>query len=86
MKINLDIECTPEEARQFMGLPDIKPMQDRMMQALEAQMEDNLKNLDPENFVKTWMPLATHGWADMQRQFWDTMMQTAQQHTSSEDE
>ena len=23
MKINIEIECTPEEARSFMGLPDV---------------------------------------------------------------
>lgn len=25
MKINIEIECTPEEARSFMGLPDVSP-------------------------------------------------------------
>ncbi len=24
MKINVEIECTPEEARNFMGLPDVR--------------------------------------------------------------
>lgn len=23
MKVNIEIDCTPEEARQFMGLPDV---------------------------------------------------------------
>jgi hypothetical protein len=33
MKITMDVECTPEEARAFLGLPDVKPMhevQERM--------------------------------------------------------
>ncbi|KPP90646.1 DUF6489 family protein [Erythrobacter sp. HL-111] len=25
MKINIEIDCTPEEARSFMGLPDVSP-------------------------------------------------------------
>jgi hypothetical protein len=25
VKINIEIECTPEEARTFMGLPDVAP-------------------------------------------------------------
>ncbi|MEQ8410389.1 MAG: DUF6489 family protein [Erythrobacter sp.] len=25
MKINIEIDCTPEEARTFMGLPDVTP-------------------------------------------------------------
>ncbi|WP_420846806.1 DUF6489 family protein [Microvirga tunisiensis] len=28
MKITMDVECTPEEARAFLGLPDVKPMQE----------------------------------------------------------
>ena len=24
MKVNIEIDCTPEEARQFMGLPDVE--------------------------------------------------------------
>ena len=27
MKITIEIDCTPDEARQFVGLPDVKPMQ-----------------------------------------------------------
>ncbi len=28
MKITVDIDCTPEEARAFFGLPNVQPMQD----------------------------------------------------------
>ena len=27
MKVNIEIDCTPLEARQFFGLPDVQPMQ-----------------------------------------------------------
>ena len=26
MKINVEVDCTPLEARQFFGLPDVQPM------------------------------------------------------------
>ena len=35
MKVNVEVSCTPEEARAFFGLPDIKPMQDRIMAEIE---------------------------------------------------
>ena len=73
MKFNFDIECTPEEARQFLGLPDVVPMQDAMMKEIEAKMRDNLENLDAETFVKTWMPATVQGWADLQKTFWGQM-------------
>jgi hypothetical protein len=56
MKVTFNIDCTPEEARQFFGLPDVVPMQEMMMKEVEAKMQDNIKNLDPESFMKTWMP------------------------------
>jgi hypothetical protein len=38
MKISFDIDCTPEELRGFFGLPEVKPMQDRLMAELEEKM------------------------------------------------
>lgn len=73
MKFIFDVECTPEEARRFLGLPDIAPMQERMMQELENRMAENLRALDPETLVKTWMPMTMQGWGDMQKMFWQQM-------------
>ena len=28
MKVKIDIDCTPEEARRFLGLPDLTPVHD----------------------------------------------------------
>lgn len=73
MKINFDIECTPEEARKFLGLPDVIPMQEKLMAEIEAKIQDNIRNLDAETMVKTWMPAAMQGWGDMQKMFWAQM-------------
>ena len=47
MKLKFDIDCTPEELRGFFGLPEVKPMQDRLMAELEEKMRANLNALDP---------------------------------------
>ncbi|MFP4097812.1 MAG: DUF6489 family protein [Alphaproteobacteria bacterium] len=73
MKFNFDIECTPEEARTFFGLPEVAPMQERMMQELESRLQDNIRNLSPEEMVKTWMPATMQGWSEMQKMFWGQM-------------
>ena len=73
MKFNFDIECTPEEARAFIGLPDVATMQERMMQGLEEKMQENLRNLSPEEMVKTWMPATIQGFGDIQKIFWSQM-------------
>ena len=73
MKFIFDVECTPEEARQFLGLPDLAPMQERYMKELEERMAESLRALDPETLVKTWMPMTMQGWGDMQKMFWAQM-------------
>ena len=73
MKFNFDIECTPEEARAFVGLPNIAPMQERMMKELEEKMQENIRNLTPEEMVKTWMPATMQGIGEMQKMFWSQM-------------
>ena len=30
MKVNVEIDCTPEEARAFFGLPDVAPLQEKL--------------------------------------------------------
>jgi hypothetical protein len=39
MKLNVEVEidCTPLEARQFFGLPDVQPMQNAVMQTLSSK-------------------------------------------------
>ena len=73
MKFNFDIECTPEEARAFIGLPNIAPMQERLMKELEDRLQENIRNLSPEEMVKTWMPATMQGFGEMQKIFWSQM-------------
>lgn len=73
MKVKFDIECTPEEARAFLGLPDVAPMQEAMMAEIEKRMRDNIRSLDPETMLKTWLPATIEGWGQAQKMFWDQM-------------
>lgn len=73
MKIKLDIDCTPDELRGFFGLPDVKPMQEKLLQEVEAQMRANLKALDPETMLKTWLPAGLKGFEQLQEMFMSQM-------------
>lgn len=73
MKVKFDIECTPQEARSFFGLPDVAPMQDAIMKEMEEQMRENIRSLDPETMMKTWLPASIEGWTQVQKMFWDQM-------------
>ena len=73
MKVTFNIDCTPEEARQFLGLPNVAVIQEKMMQDLEDKMRENIQSLDPETFVKTWMQMTMQSMRDMQKLFWAQM-------------
>jgi len=73
MKITVDIDCTPEEARAFLGLPDVKPLQDAMMKEVEERMRANLAAADPETLMKTWFPAGVQSFEQMQKMFWSQL-------------
>lgn len=52
MKITFNVDCTPAEARSFFGLPDVGPLQARMLEELEAQFRKNAGALDMEALFK----------------------------------
>jgi uncharacterized protein DUF6489 len=69
MKISLDIDCTPEELRGFFGLPEVAPMQERLMKDVEERMRAGLTALDAEAMVKTWLPTGLKGFEQLQEMF-----------------
>ena len=56
MKVTVTVDCTPEEARSFFGLPDVKPMQDAMMKEMEDRLRSTLMAMDPQEMMRTWLP------------------------------
>jgi hypothetical protein len=73
VKINVEIDCTPEEARTFFGLPDVGPMQERLMREVEAQMLAAMKAMEPEALLKHWLPASMQGLENFQKMFWSAM-------------
>ena len=54
MKVNVEVDCTPAEAREFLGLPDVRPMQDAMMDQMQKKMQDNIEKFSPESLMQSW--------------------------------
>ncbi|MFA5122850.1 DUF6489 family protein [Zavarzinia sp.] len=61
MKINVEFDITPEELRQTLGLPDLEPLQQRVLAELEQRMMQYLNVLDPETILKQWVPMGIQG-------------------------
>ncbi len=73
MKLKIDIDCTPEEARDFFGLPEVKSMQESMIAEVEKKMKENIEKMDTEAMIKTWMPATIEGFEQLQKSFFSQM-------------
>lgn len=54
MKITVAVDCTPLEAREFFGLPDVQPMQAAMMEQVQAKVMANIDQFSPETLMHNW--------------------------------
>ena len=59
MKMTIEVDCTPEEARRFKGLPDVSPLNDQLVKEMQSKITANMSLLSPEDFVKNWMAFGT---------------------------
>ncbi len=69
MKITVNVDCTPEEARAFLGLPDVQPLQQAMMDQVQERVMNSLNAMDPEVLLKTWAPMGLQSLEQIQRFF-----------------
>jgi hypothetical protein len=58
MKVTIEVDCTPEEARRFFGLPDVVPMQQAVMEKLQQRLASAVDITTPEALLGAWMPMA----------------------------
>ncbi len=73
MKVTVDIDCTPEEARAFFGLPNVQPMQDVLMKKIEERTVASLDAMSPEALLKNWLPAGVQGLEQLQALFWQSL-------------
>ena len=76
MKVNVEIDCTPDEARRFLGLPDVAPMQETVMAAMEQRLLDTIKATDSQTLLDQWVPLGMKGIEQWQA-MWTQVAQAA---------
>ena len=66
MKVQIEIDCTPFEAREFLGLPDVTPIQTAVMDKLQQQMLSNIEKVSPEALMQSWFdPKVAERFQDM---------------------
>ena len=71
MKVKIEIDCTPEEARAFCGMPDLTAAHEAMARGMEARIAEAVGQIDPEALLKAWLPGGLKGFDAMQKAFWE---------------
>ena len=72
MKVTVDVDCTPVEARQFLGLPDLTPLHDIYLDKMKETMEHGITPDTIEKMMKSWGPMSEAG-LSMWTRFFDQM-------------
>ncbi len=54
MKMTVEIDCSPQEARTFLGLPDVTALNDKLVEEMQKRMSSNMAMLAPDELIKNW--------------------------------
>lgn len=69
MKVTFDIDCTPEEARRFLGFPDLTPVHEAYVEKMQRAIADGFTPDAVGEMMKNWGPMSDAGMS-----MWRTMM------------
>jgi hypothetical protein len=54
MKVTINVECEPAEARAFLGLPNVEPLNDHLVAEMQKRMDANISAMQPDELMKSW--------------------------------
>ena len=54
MKMTIEIDCSPQEARTFLGLPDVTVLNDKLVEEMQKRMTSNMAMVAPDELMKNW--------------------------------
>ena len=55
MKMTIEVDCSPEEARRFLGLPDVSSLNDHLVDEMKKRIDANMSMVSPDELMKNWM-------------------------------
>ncbi|SER50951.1 DUF6489 family protein [Sphingobium sp. YR768] len=61
MKVTVDVDCTPAEARAFLGLPDVTPIHDKYIKTMLDSFDGVGSVEQMETLFKSFSPLGDAG-------------------------
>ena len=85
MKVNVEIDCTPEEARAFMGLPDVSEANSVYVDSLTKAMKGVSSPDQLQDFAKHLAPMGQVGMQMFQNFMSGAMGSAGDRKKSSDD-
>lgn len=68
MKVNVEVDCTPEEMRRLMGLPDLTPVHDVYLKMMTDTLTGEAVRPEAlEAMMRSWAPMGEAGMAAWRR-------------------
>lgn len=55
MKMTIEVDCSPEEARRFLGLPDVTALNEQVVEEMKKRVTANMAMISPDEMMKNWM-------------------------------
>ena len=72
MKVNVSVEATAQEMREFLGLPNVQPLHDELMKAVRSNMQRGVINFDALGMLKPLLPTQMYS-MEMMQKFWEAV-------------
>ena len=69
MKVNITLDCSAEELRQFFGFPDVQPIQQEMLDHLAQKMREGGGGMDMVTMMKPFLTPDPQAMDAMQKVF-----------------
>lgn len=70
MQFHVTVDCTPQEARAFFGLPDLTPLHALYLDRMRDWMSGDVSPAEMEKLFRMWGAGMAEGLEQWQRLFW----------------
>ena len=86
MKVTIEIDATPKEMRVLMGMPDVEPLQQEMLDKMREKIMAGVDSSNPMEMMKLLMPTADQfkSMNSLQASFWQAFTKGSSGSENSE--
>jgi len=79
MKVTIEIDATPQEVRELIGLPDVQSLQQEALEKIREKLLSSIESNEIAELMKCFMPLPEQisAMEGFQKTMWDALINSA---------